>query len=208
MFRNGLLVSTAMTAVALLLSGADAEAQTAMHVAYRDANARFLCNYGHFTVSFASGSSEGRGWLDNTRAAVPVVGRGQTVSHIIVMEAIYRFSRGGGLFSAGIYANKGGHPGKLIARGTGHARYVSSCQQVSISIPRTTLQPNTKYWIGEYVTGGRFDSDTVFWYVNPKEKRNAFVKTYKQSCSSGGQCSTYSQNWTRQTGPGPWFKLK
>jgi hypothetical protein len=56
MFRMGLLTSTAMTAVALLLSGAPrgAHAQTDMHVASRDPNTRFLCTYGQFLVSASS----------------------------------------------------------------------------------------------------------------------------------------------------------
>ena len=179
-----------------------------MHVADRDANARFLCTYGQFDVSYVSSSSNSNAVLYSRRVAVPVVGRGQTVSQIIVMEGINRFSRGF-RFSAGIYSNNTGRPGKLIAGGTGSANYPSStCQQVTISIPRTTLQPKTKYWIGENAPSGVSDATNLFWYINPKEKRNAFVKTHSHTCSSNGRCHSSSSHWTRQSGPGPWFKLR
>jgi len=211
MFRNGLLISTAMTAVTLLLSGTPtgASAQTDMHVADRDANARFLCTYGKFDVSYVSSSSEGSEYLYSRRVAVPVVGRGQTVKQIIVMEGINRFGAGF-RFSAGIYSNSArGRPGKLIAGGTGSAHYPSSsCQQVTISIPLTTLQPKTKYWIEENAPSGVFTDTRLYWYINPKEKKNAFAKTYLHSCTSSSVCHTNKTHWTRQTGPGPWFNLK
>jgi hypothetical protein len=57
MFKTGLLLSTAMTAVTLLMSGAPtgAYAQTDMHAASRDPNTRFLCTYGEFLVKGLSG---------------------------------------------------------------------------------------------------------------------------------------------------------
>jgi hypothetical protein len=106
MFRIGLLTSTAMTAVALLLSGAphEAQAQTAMHVADRDANARFLCTWGVWCVSFQFSGQSSYLHAIWERVAVPVTGHGQTVSRIIVMEA--QDSRtANDAFLAGIYSN-------------------------------------------------------------------------------------------------------
>src|SRR5215472_11955845 len=112
MFRLGLLTSTAMTAVTLLLSGAPigAYAQTDMHAASRDPNTRFLCTYGEFLVSSASAW----GWnehdiprLNSTtwqHVAVPVTGHGQTVSRIRVVESP-QYSGFSSPFSAGIYSN-------------------------------------------------------------------------------------------------------
>lgn len=210
MFKMGLRTSTAMTAVALLLSGADAaQARTAMHVVNRDANARFLCTYGHFTVRFASNQQSGffsSGWSD---VAVPVVGHGQTVSSIKVMEAQSRFTNTS-RFSAGIYSNsRFGRPGKLIAGGTGRAvGPSSSCGPVTVSITPTTLKPNTKYWIEETPEPSRNGGSIIelYWYANPKAKHEAFVRTHSRTCSSGS-CSHHTSKWKKQS-MGPWFKLR
>jgi hypothetical protein len=204
MFRIGLLTSTAMTAVALLLSGAphEAQAQTAMHVADRDANARFLCTYGEFGVSFQfSGQSS---YLHSTweRVAVPVTGHGQTVSRIIVMEAQDSRTRTDA-FLAGIYSNSpSGFPGKRIAGGKGRAG--RRCGPVEISIPPTTLKPKTKYWIEEKA-GHATSYTSLYWATNPNTKRKAYVQTHKRTCSSS--CSSSTSPWTKQS-QGPWFKLK
>ena len=217
MFKMGLLTSTAMTAVALLLSGAPtgAYAQTDMHVADRDANARFLCNYGQFNVSFLyneiSGSFISSAWQE---VAVPITGQGQTVRHITVMEARNPRASRYGPFTAGIYSNRpSGFPGALIANG--RAKAPQSCRRIEISIAPTTLQANTTYWIEERMEHYYRGSDSLFqasWEINPKAQQKAFVRNHHRKCL-GGQCShSYSISssttpWTKQT-QGPWFKLK
>ncbi|HLY07017.1 MAG TPA: hypothetical protein VKR31_14825 [Rhizomicrobium sp.] len=145
MFKIGLLTSTAMTAVALLLSGVPAGAypQTDMHVASRDRNTRFLCTYGHLNVSqwFSGGGISYSGWA---RVAVPITGHGQTVTQIGVVEAKSARTYYS-VFTAGIYSNTAsGFPGKPMAVGTGSISF--SCGQVTISIPATKLKRKTKYW--------------------------------------------------------------
>lgn len=206
MFKMGLLTSTAMTAVALLLSGAPdaAQAQTAMHATDRDANARFLCNYGKFGVSVQFDSLTSSSWYNfSARVAVPVTGNGQTVRHIIVMES--RGHPSEPQFSAAVYSNSSkGRPGKRISGGIGNAA-TTTCGKVDVPITPTTLQPNTTYWIEENVPSGPYAG--FYWYANRAEKQKAFVKKTTQFCSSG--CHTVSQTgWIEQKGPGPWFKLK
>lgn len=213
MFRMGLLTSTAMTAVTLLLSGAPtgAYAQTDMHVADRDANARFLCTYGQFEVTFSSVNQSGSRRFDWEHVAVPITGHGQTVSRIIVMEGRNPRTPRDATFSAGIYSNnKKGFPGKLIANGTGSAG--SSCGPVTINIPPTTLMARTKYWVEEKTKKHHNPSGAAYisfaWYTNPKTKHKAYVQTGAAECSIGVSCykKTHSP-WTEQT-TGPWFRLK
>lgn len=210
MFKLGLLTSTAMTAVALLLSGTpnEALAQTGMHVANRDANARFLCAYGGFRVAFGFSQQSGYFKSDSERVAVPVIGHGKTVSGITVME--YRNSRfGGAQFHAGIYSeNAQGLPGKLIVGGTGKAD--RHCRPVTISITPTTLKANMKYWVEEKAnhaccSGGHFTS--LSWAANPNTKHKAYVMTHSFSSSSGIIYSSSTSPWTKQAS-GAWLRLK
>lgn len=216
MFKVGLLTSTAMTAVALLLSGAPAGAyaQTDMHVASRDPNARFLCTYGHFFVSafssnLNSGSLSGSAWHD---VAVPITGHGQTVRRIRVIEAKSGYTANSA-FSAGIYRNSPSGPGNLIAKGTGIAG--GTCGAVTISITPTILKPHTTYWIEETTSTPRchrLSQSTcvshvgLYWEADPKTKRKAYMKYHYRSGSSG-RVSSYTSPWTEQS-MGPYFKLK
>jgi hypothetical protein len=238
MFKLGLLTSTAMTAVALLLSGAlhEAQAQTAMHVADRDANARFLCTYGEFLVSaFANIDSSQSAVSAWEHVAVPVTGHGQMVHRIRVIEAQDRFTSTSA-FSAGIYSNTpSGFPGKLIAGGTGNAP--PSCGPVTIPIPPTRLKRRTTYWIEGTIQNplrcrtsmrigsadnrrqfrpsacsGTSSSAGVYWEANPNTKRKAYVQTHRSvSCSSppppSCHSSSYTSPWTVQS-KGPYLKLK
>lgn len=218
MFKVGLLTSTAMTAVALLLSGAPAGAyaQTDMHVASRDPNTRFLCTYGQFHVSFGDSQQSGFNWFNWEDVAVPVVGQGQTVTRINVMEALdYRSSSWSlpSKFFAGIYSNSpSGFPGKLIAGGRHKAR--QTCEPITVKIPPTTLTANTKYWLKERTTHRAYPSSASFiaynWYADPKATAKAYVQTGKGTCSSSGCWSSRHSSrsaWTKQT-VGPWFRLK
>lgn len=207
MFRNGLLLSTAMTAVAFLLSGAPtgAHAQTGMHAAPPDANTRFLCTYGQFAVTHSqhTNSSSGQEWYYAwTHVAVRVTGRGQIVSEIIVKEEA-ETSRT--TFSAGIYSDANGEPGNLIAGGSGTPP--SECGNVTIPITPTTLANNTIYWVEESADRSRRNM-RVYWAVNPKTKKKAYVQHHFSSSnftSQGFHSSTTP--WEKQSS-GPWFRLR
>jgi hypothetical protein len=206
MFKLGLLTSTAMTAVALLLSGAPtgAYAQTDMHVASQDPNTRFLCTYGKFLVSAYSANRGSSDWFAHwTDVAVPVIGHGQTVTSIRVIEAAGSVTYNSS-FSAGIYSNTAsGYPGNLIAGGKGRAS--RTCGRVKIPISPTTLKPKTRYWIVEATQAvSNSSSNTLYWIANPNTKRKAYVKYRHFGYSSG---SSYSTPWTEQP-MGPYLNLR
>ena len=217
MFKMGLLTTSAMTAIALLLCGAPtgAYAQTDMHVADRDANARFLCTYGTFLVSSNyfddSNSSYYYNWR---RVAVRVTGHGQTVRRIKVVEA-QSAGTSHSAFTVGIYSNtSSGLPGKAIAVGKG--KIGSSCGPVRVSIPRTTLQSNQKYWIEERTSIPKNCSQYstfcsshagLYWEVDPNTKRKAYVQTHSRYISAGSSGTSSTSPWTKQT-KGPYFRLK
>lgn len=213
MFRTGLLSSTAMTAVALLLFSAPTAtyAETAMHAASRDPNTRFLCTYGQFSVSAEWSSESGYGFHSSWRhAAVPIVGHGQTVRQLRLIEAAGNSSSY--RIRAGIYKNgSSGYPGERIVSGS--AIYSnSSCGPVNVLISPTKLKRNTRYWIEESVSGLYNGSTTLmFWEANADTKRNAYVQTHRYTaCSSQAiTCSnsSYTSPWTKQT-MGPYLKLK
>ncbi|HLY07028.1 MAG TPA: hypothetical protein VKR31_14880 [Rhizomicrobium sp.] len=228
MFRMGLLTSSAMTAVALLLSGAPtgAWAQTGMHVASRDPNTRFLCTYGAFRVDAEAAAHVSESATSEwEHVAVPVTGHGQTVSRIRVVEE----SGSGSDFSAGIYTNSpSGFPGKRIAGGRGVA---SSCGSVTISIAPTRLKRHKTYWIEETTSpqcyplrvashgnrrlAGRppcsSSFTSVYWAADRTQKRMAYVQTHRATYCSSHTVSCYSSSttspWTKQT-KGPYLKLE
>lgn len=206
MLRIGLLTSTAMTAVALLLSNTAtrAYAQTNMHVADRDPNTRFLCTYGQFLVSafsYGGGSSHFSGWQ---YVAVPITGHGQTVSRIEVVEAQSAQTYHSG-FKVGIYSNTArGFPGKLVAGGRG--KIGRTCGPVNVSIPPTTLNSRTTYWVEERAAGGHSGPTTLYWEANPDTKRKAYVRYHRYRFVSGSS-SDYTSPWREQS-TGPDVRLK
>lgn len=213
MFRTGLLISTAMTAVTLLLSGAPAPAQRDMHVASRDPNTRFLCTFGQFGVSAASRYQPSRSHYGSAweHVAVPVTGQGQTVRRIKVIEGqdISSFTQ---TFAAGIYSDTpSGLPGRPIAVGTGKAH--SGCGPITIAIPQTKLKRRTTYWIEETISTmysclrgfNCSSSANVSWQADPNAKRKAYVQYRRLNWSA--IFSSYTSPWTKQS-TGPYFKLK
>jgi hypothetical protein len=217
MFKMGLLTSSAMTAVTLLLLGAPtgAYAQTGMHAASRDPNARFLCNYGNVLVSsyYAddSGSSYYYAWR---HVAVRVTGHGQAVNRIRVMES-QSASTSRSAFTVGVYSNTtSGFPGNVIAVGKG--KIGPGCGPVKVSIPRTTLKRNQKYWIEERTSIPQNCSQHssfchslagLSWEAGPNSKRKAYVQTHRHYLGPTGSSSSSTSPWTKQT-TGPFFKLK
>jgi len=203
MFKMGLLMSTAMTAVAWLSCSAPdaAQAQTGMHVAHRDANARFLCTYGQFDVSYYRRGISGSYTETWTDVAVPFTGHGETVHQILVQEG-----NGIGLrrFYAGIYSNTAsGFPGNLIAGG--FAKAPSNCTKVVVPISATTLVNKKTYWIVEQTRQHGHATRLKYWAVDPGTRRKAYVRHY----SFSNIWSSYSNlsPWIEQS-MGPFFKLK
>lgn len=206
MFKIGLMTSTALTAITLVLSGAPAaaaETRTGMQVADWDANARFLCDYGGVLVSAWSNPVS----LTWTHVAVPFTGHGQTVKSIEVKEK-RGTSTVSSTFSAGIYSNSpSGFPGKLIAGGTGTISGRGTCARVKISIPRTTLKPKTKYWIEEQMSfkGSSSNFASNFsWEAGRYTKRKAYVQSHY---FNGHSQSSGTTPWTKQS-QGAFFRLR
>ena len=217
MFRMGLLTSSAMTAITLLLSGAPTGvyAQTDMYVGVRDANARFLCTYGSFLVSSYYADDSGSSYYYSRRhVAVSVTGHGQTVRRIKVLEA-QSASTSHSAFTVGIYSNTAsGLPGKAIAVRKG--KIGPGCGPVNVSIPLTTLQRNQKYWIEERTSIPKNCSQHssfchsfagLYWEADPNTKRRAYVQTYRLYYGPAGSSSSSTSPWTKQT-KGPWFRLE
>ena len=206
MFRNGLLLSTAMTAVTLLLSGAPARAsaQTNMHVVSRDANTEFLCNYGGVPVSahfIGSASSFSSTW---THVAVPIIGHGKSVGRITVKE-VPSASTSTAEFRVGIYSNTASGPGKLLSGGTGDAR--NNCGKVTVQIRPVKLKRNVTYWIEERVHRGMYDmKNEVYWASDPKMKRKAYEQTHS-AYNYFGNNGSYTSPWM-ELKTGAHFKLK
>lgn len=202
MFRTGLLVSTAMTAVTLLLPGAPVQAQTNMYIASHDPNTRFLCTYGQFRVSAQNAYLHSSDFFSHWRhVAVSVVGQGQTVSQIKVIEATSSYTYNPH-FWVGIYNNTAsGYPGSLITSGKGRA--TSICRRVQIRINPTTLERKTKYWVVEWVAPRRYSmTDALFWIADPKAKSKAYVQYYSKTVSGSS-----TSPWMEQSA-GPYLTLK
>jgi hypothetical protein len=232
MFKNGLLISTALRTVASLLFAVQpaASAQKRMQdiVAGRDANAEFLCTYGQFLVSAYSDNLNGYSAWSSTwnHVAVPVREHGQTVSRIKVIEA-QASNTSNSAFSAGVYSNTpSGFPGKLIAGGTGKAG--PTCGPVTIKIAPTKLKRHTTYWIEETTSTPGCPSSMragsvakprgfrppecssyvgLYWEANPRTKRKAYVQHHYEQGDSGTVSSSYTTPWKQQS-TGPYFRLK
>ncbi|HEX4077979.1 MAG TPA: hypothetical protein VHX61_03775 [Rhizomicrobium sp.] len=209
MIKKGLLTTTALILVASVSGVAarpEATAGSRMRniVASRDANEEFLCNYGHFNVSYVFTSSSGTTLSTWTHVAAPITGHGQTVHGIIVEEQLGRFSSySSPEFSVGIYSNSpSGFPGKLIAGGSGKLPY--KCARTEVSIPRTKLKRKTTYWIEETVPQPFSATNSAYWAIDPKTKHRAYVQSHYYHSSHSSSSTTA---WRLQTA-GPYFRLK
>jgi hypothetical protein len=212
MFRSGLLVTTAIVIVGTLSFFAAQSAAAARPLnarTGRDRNNEFLCTYGDIMVSHDHFATSGPSfYLSWTHVAVPIKGRGQTVSQIIVMDALEgSASRLRNEFSAGIYSSTlHGKPGNLIAGNIGSAP--TTCGKVVFPITPTTLEKNKTYWVEETADQPNRSNKKIDWAVNPKARQNAYVQHHFSSSyvhSQGFHSST--TKWEKQHS-GPWFMLK
>jgi len=210
MFRTSLFISTALVlagwANCVSCNPAIADGSRMQHaLASHDANAEFLCHYGHVTVSGYDENYASSSYVsDWTHAAVPIVGRGHTVGSITVAE------EGAGTyahdFSAGIYSNTAsGFPGTLIAGGSGLA--IRQCGKVTIPIAQTRLLRGQRYWIEETDPfDGHSKPAKVHWALDPRTKHRAYVQ-YHRAWQEQSKGSSYTSPWAEQSA-GPWFRLR
>ena len=172
-----------------------------MYVAPPDANDRFLCTYGAFRVSYYRDANSGSFHETWTHVAVPITGRGKTVSRIVLEEKKNAKSHDG-KFSAGIYSNTAsGLPGNMIAGGAASA--TGRCATVEIPISPLQLQAKQTYWIVEqaYQQGNHLPRD-ISWVVDPATKRKAYVQRHSSSSAS-----RYTSPWKEQS-QGPYVRVK
>jgi hypothetical protein len=205
MFRNGLLLSTALVifgAISFLGNQTTATARAANVGSTRDKNNEFLCTYGHVSPSSFISSSSGTVASHWRHAAMPITGTGKIVHKIIVREA-RGSSTSSSQFSATIRENKSnGRPGHVIASGTRKTPATGKCATVSIPIPATTLKAGKTYWIEETVPPPPFHDlassveNQTFWAFDPEAKRKAIVK-YRGWYSDRNHSSVIP--WTEQT---------
>jgi hypothetical protein len=203
MFRRGLLVTTALI-LAASISGAAARSAASAgsrmrdSVASRNVNDEFMCTYGQFTVYYLHDQASGASYTAWEHVAVPITGRGKTVSRIIV-EQLRGTSRPN--FSAGIYSNTpSGLPGNVIALGTAKAN--SKCAEVAISIAPTRLEDKKIYWIEEEAPQGGKAKIETYWAINPKAKQRAYVQEHHGSSSS-----SYTSPWSEESA-GPYVRVR
>jgi hypothetical protein len=118
----------------------------------KNRNAEFLSWYGFSVSAYASSwSSYGNYYVSSgyERVAIPIVGKGRSVSTINVPVSPVR---DGGNFSVALYSGKAGAPAtkivSAVADATNHSGYCCD-QVVTVAIPATPLQKGTSYWIVE-----------------------------------------------------------
>lgn len=224
MFRNLLLVTTALLAVASMtpteaqnIAGAHADRMAARHmaleVAHRghDKNTEFLCTYGGYDVS--AGWSSSSETLDSSwkQVAVPIRGHGRAVDTIVVHTGTSD-PKGSRQFSAGIYGNTlKDRPGNLIAGGKSRAG--QHCGKREIAIPRTVLEDGKKYWVVESVprpTGPRGGArNLVSWGIDPVARDDAYSQYHTFSYSYPSSGSSYTSPWRRiKTGRAPFVRVR
>lgn len=180
-----------------------------------DANEKFLCDYGSFHVSFYAPSFTASGLVEDwVRAAVPVRGKGQTVSAIEVGDSFYS-PTGGGLLglTLGIYSSRNNKPFELLA---GARKGAYRCP-VTFSVGPVQLQQGKKYWIVERtepISVSPSDITPFMWRYNWHYRTTKTHDAKWQSGSSVCSGSTFqrchlqhSTAWEPMTGGTPNFKL-
>src|ERR1700733_3369288 len=180
MLRKNLQLTTAFFVAATVSSLAAPTAGPGAGALRHDSNHEFMqtyCKGGYFTVSdkFFERSSQNASsaW---EHVAVPVMGKGQTVTGIIVDEG-YKYASANG-FSAAIYsAAPSGYPGQLIAGGTAQGK--SRCGKITIPITSTTLASKVKYWIEETVPRAESSDRVMYWKLAPHAKHRAYAQIHQ-----------------------------
>jgi hypothetical protein len=174
----------------------------------KDRNREFLCTYGYSVHDSDYDSGNGSGFEHWVHYAVPIRGKGASVSQIQVTDSESSSSYSP-KFKVGIYENKNGKPGKLIAGGTGKAKGL--CRLTTVVIPKTFLAAGKKYWIEE----NALDPDdgkhghccgyyAVSWGFRQNAKHNAYYQYYS---SISGAYSSLS-DWLPVSGSAPFARVR
>jgi hypothetical protein len=178
----------------------------------RDRNTEFLCTYGYkvYLDLYSGQGSSFDVWVDY---AVPIRGKGVSVSEILVTDAPVSESDN---FKIGIHKDNNGKPGTLIADGIGEA--LGSCLLTTVVIPKTLLAAGRRYWVVEKANGNhhimrgpgpnakhepRYLRNAVNWGYKPDAKHNALYQSYYSAADSWSL-----SDWLPVSGPAPFVKVQ
>jgi hypothetical protein len=177
-----------------------------------DANDTFLCDYGGFDIhvmyywdSFNISHPHGYDW---THAAVPVKGKGETVSEIMIADELVSAPLSGYPVSVAIFSSRHNQPFKKLVSTSATA---SSACGTTISIFPIKLKKGKKYWIVEGLpvdcsTNSCGVFATVKWFYATTRAHGALYQTHS-SCSSRNCHHSSTSPWEPITGGTPYVKL-
>lgn len=170
-----------------------------------DRNRKFLCTYGYKVYDADYDSGQGSGLEQSSHYAVPITGKGASVSEIQVTDSEPASSYSP-KFKAGIYADKNGTPGRLIAGGSGKAQ--GSCRLTTVVIPKTFLTAGKKYWVEENAPDPGYSRCCHYYAVNWGYRSGAKQNALYQYYNSLSQESSWFSDWLPVSGPAPFVKVK
>lgn len=170
-----------------------------------DRNRKFLCTYGYNVYDDDSDSGQGSGLEYSSHYAVPITGKGASVSEIQVTDSEPASSYSP-KFRAGIYADKDGTPGRLIAGGSGKAQ--GSCRLTTVVIPKTFLTAGKQYWVEEHAPDPGYSRCCQHYAVNWGYRSGAKQNALYQYYVSLSQESSWFSDWFPVSGPAPFVKVK
>jgi len=173
---DGIPVGVVLPARALTNAGQRPEgilpvdtAQATFNNLSRDRNARFLSWYGFQLYGFAQSTCSGVNCTYSSgyeRLAIPITGEGRNVKEILVPAS--QVSGKGSKFTVALYTNTANNtPGDPLPGASGTASAVNSsycCSElVTVSIPRTTLNAGTTYWLVENGARQTGAYNSIYW---------------------------------------------
>lgn len=174
-----------------------------------DANQQFMCNYGGFNIRFSGMGMSGSSphtyhW---NRAAVPVIGKGETVSKIEVADQLTHRTTSSEYagFSVAIYSSSKNEPFKELV---GASATGSGCG-ITVSIPSIQLEKGKKYWVVEQLhsvclCGSGQELLALEWFYATTKN----YKSYKSLFQSGySYCELSPINGCSQYDITPWLRL-
>jgi len=145
----------------------------------KDANRKFLCNYG-YALSF-SGFSSGNSTDSWNVAAVPIIGTGKFVNKIVVADTGDHEAQYGFYVELLENQSKSNRPGRVIFSAQVYPRSIR-CAEREVPIPPTRLKYGKTYWVEEFAA--------IAFYVNAtwqydKKRPNEGISQLR-SCGPNG----------------------
>jgi hypothetical protein len=201
-----LFTTTALVAIGSLAVGSVPANSASRIDPPPNANLTFLCDYG-FPVynSAACLSSSCLNFNEEwQRAAVPVVGKGQSVLEIDVANKADPSSIEDGVYvSVALYSSARNRPGTKL---TSASNYVQGCGRIKTPIAPTYLEKGKKYWI---VESAAFPSDVS----RTGSAVSAVTWLYERKRTGGAlyQCSNYGcdpNKWGKLAGRRPYGRVR